>query len=177
MTLQLDDLIDYPVQGIYRIINRAIPRVYIAHSDNTLIHLSVLISGLKTNRLYAALYKDIETYGTEMFEVRIIETYDTPVSQEHLRIRLYSLCTEYESEGYTLYNSYKGLQYKVTTRIGQYSWVYVEACYKPNRRVVIGVFKDIQEADRFVASINLAYPPIPSNNELTQKFKNKMNQV
>lgn len=167
----------FPVQGIYIIRNTAIQRCYIAHSTNMLKHLSTLISELKTNQLYRSLYKDIETYGIDRFEIFHIETYASSVSTEYLRIRLHTICTGYESSGYTLYNSYKGLQYTLTTRIGEYSKIYVEANYKPNRKVIIGVFDDVVEADKFVSCTNLSYPPITHDNQLTKLYFRKYGSI
>lgn len=136
-------------QGVYIIVNEAIRRAYVFHGTNMLDSIKRHMSDLKTSEKYKVLYTDIETYGLETFELKVIETYDGTKTDDYLRVRLRHVCDQLETSGYTLYNAYKGIRYRVNTYVGADMNIYVELISSTDKREIVGVFSKVKEADEF----------------------------
>lgn len=170
--LHLTDLVLYSQQGVYIIVNERLKRCYIAQATNMLGSIQ---------RVITELNEEIETSDAK---VEILETFDNKASGELLRLRLGYYCRQYAKAGYTLYNAYKGLSYRLNTFIGQYDLIYVEVVYSSNKREILGVFNDVSEADRFVKEscessgatqqvTQTSKLPTFATNELSLKYRNR----
>jgi hypothetical protein len=169
--MKLHSLVQHTNKGVYIVINHDLKRCYIACSTNILGSIERLIRDFKTDKKYGDLYKDYTT-NLETFDIQILETIEEDCKSDYLRVRLAYWCKQYEDNGYTLYNAYKGLIYRVNTVVGQHNKIYVEVVGKADKRIVVGVFDKVYWADKFVQEKLSTFPiyPVYATNELTIKF-------
>ncbi len=135
--------------SIYCIINEEDKKVLFGYTTSIASHIGFLHSNLP---------KEIQEDRNKV-QFKLIETYNKK-KELYLKARVDELYKEYIDLGYTLYTSYKPLQWElyvsieVDTRV-KYDYVprpYIKLKTSHNRRYYIKVCDTLQEAEQFVSS-------------------------
>ncbi len=143
--MQLKDIGTFNQSGVYALINHQEKRLYLGCSKDMLKALIRILDDLKTNKQYSELLKDYDK-----LEFCTIETSPSTSSMAYLRLRLGYFRILWENNGYSFYNSDKGLRLRVNSYLGSDSKVYVEVVSQSNKRIIVGVFNRVRDADSFI---------------------------
>lgn len=163
-------MFNIPRSGIYCLINHKKKMLYIAYSKDICTSLSRIVKDIKDkNIIYKQMIKDVKKLEFEYLED--INNCDTTLDI-HLKLGFY--IDKYKHLGYTLYNNrYKHLQLKVSIiPSNDLKFVHVTLVSKTYKRIVVGVFESIYEAQEFATvfdNMDLV-KPIYAINDLTRNY-------
>lgn len=168
-------LLNLPIAGLFALIDENNKRVYLVHSSN--------IRGA-LNRIIDDLHYKINL-PQELIENRFNLKLEVLEEQFDRRTRLgrYSYYVDkYRNNGYTiLREDYIPLQYKLDIQIRDYhdlvgrnnKRVFVELVSKGRQRIVVGIFRTMKEANKFIKETygdSKYLTPVYANNRATREY-------
>lgn len=173
MLTQLSNLIQ---SGIYCFKNESDKKIYLGHSSNILNAIQKHLTQIKYGVHHL---RDLQS-DIDKCQFSIIETIeDTTVRLT----RLAYYCDQYRSEGYTLFNKYKGLKYTVRSGIEFINietnlpkhYLSVSLINRNHDKIIVGLFNNDTELNEFIwMYYNEEYPiPVYCNNKLTKLYYKK----
>lgn len=159
-----------PRSGIYSLVNEKDKRVYISHSKDICTSISRLLRDIHSkNIVYKQMIKDAPKLQFNKLEN--INNYDTLVD---IHTKLDYFIQGYKQRGYSLYNTkHKYLQLKVSIEVGEdLDVVYVKLISSLHKKIVVGVFEKMYEAEEFATLFETmdVVKPVYAINELTRKY-------
>lgn len=166
--LFLFQLADLNRPGLYALTNVLDKKVYIGYGKSMLKSVTRLLDDLKTNKNLSKLAGD-----SNSLVFSVIETCLDQNSMAYLRLRMGVHRSQYKDNGYSFYNSDKGLRLRVNSYLDLDGYIYVEVVSQSNKRIVVGVFKRVADADNFIkrhyqGTIGTI---VYSDNRLTERYK------
>lgn len=152
--MTLEELINAKPVSIYCIINEEDKKIYITYTIETICSIMYNIKKLSD----MSLPNREMLFDRDKLSIKIIETYKRR-NRLYLKWRVHELCKEYKELGYTLYNAYKPLQWKlyigVSKAIPDGTGVHYKAIVKlkTSANVVYDIreFSSLEEAQTFVS--------------------------
>lgn len=172
-------MLNTPSKGIYCLINHRNKRVYLKYSQNICMSLSRVLADIRSkNTIYKQLIKDVKKLQFLYLEDININEDDLSL---HLKLDFY--VQKYMDLGYSLYNNkHKLARFKVAIEVTEdlKSVHVVLTSRNRKKRIVVGVFDKMYDAEEFAASFDAmdVIRPIYAVNELSRKyFLNESNQV
>jgi hypothetical protein len=156
--------------GIYCLINESKKRVYISYSKDIITSLSRIVRDIRSkNVIYKQLIKDVR--GLEFLLLEDINIYDSEID---VCTKLDYFITLYKQLGYELYNDkYKLQKFKVSLEVDlNDNLVYVKLVNKRYKKIVVGVFDKMYDAEEFATLFETMdiIKPIYSINNLTKSY-------
>ncbi len=155
-----------PDKCVYGLFNDQGKKVYIGYSNNTPKTLCNNLLDLKYSN------KDFN-----LLEFKIIEAIE---DSNRLKVRYEYWVSHYSNEGWEMYRNFKAVQYKLRIEVkndelvkgGGNVLIYVKLVSRGYREVVVGVFDDLDECNKFVAdNYSNIIDVIFCSNELTIKYR------
>ncbi len=158
-----------PRSGIYGLVCHKSKLVYISHSKDICTSISRLLRDIHSrNCIYKQLIKDASKL--EFIKLENINNCDTLVDI-HTKIDFF--VQRYKQEGYSLYNTkHRYQQFKVKIEVGSDFLVYVKLVSKLYKKIVVGVFDKMYEAEEFATVFDTMdiVKPVYSINDLTRNY-------
>lgn len=143
--MKLGELLQLNIPGVFALINPVDKKIYIGVGVSMLKAVIRLLDDLTTNKAYSEIGADLRH-----LQFTVLENCDRSLTRHGLGIKLAWWVQKYEQEGYGLYSSNKGSRLRVNTFLDASGHVNVEIVSGGNKRVIVGVFKRVKEADQFV---------------------------
>lgn len=156
--------------GIFCLINESKKRVYISYSKDIITSLARMVRDIRSkNVIYKQLIKDVRSL--EFLLLEDINIYDTDIC---IHTKLDYFITFYKQLGYELYNDkYKLQKLKVSLEVNlNDNLVYVKLVNKRYKKIVVGVFDKMYDAELFATVFEIMdiVKPVYSINELTRTY-------
>jgi len=115
----------------------------------------------------------------DKLDFRVIEKIDDPVK---LRVRYQYWVSDYSNKGWVMYRDYKAIQYKVridirndeTKGYNAKYLLYVKLVSRGYKELIVGVFDNLEECNKFIELNYSNINDIVYSNELTKKYRKSL---
>lgn len=174
--MKLDFFDNLSKSGIYALCNEKTKKVYIGSTSSFLTSINRNLIDIKAdNHKYISLqdYPDLYVVFLEEINSRNMNP----------KIRVAYWVDHYKNLGYALYRTYPGLRYKVRIDISHDfrfpntdPLIYVRLVDRSNKKIVVGIFESMSEANSFVAttySQSLITTISYMDNNLTNEYRSQ----
>jgi hypothetical protein len=170
--VNFNEFLQYPLCGIYALVNSTDGKVGVFYAKNI---LSSLVKHMKDIQENIHPIKGLIT-DKDKLEYKLLEVIPDPIN---LYLKHGEWHSKYADEGWKLYNKRKPTKYTLLSTIEQYHIVvYLKG--QSGSRTIVGVFGKVNESEEFIKNFypdrNKVRQVIFCNNKETKKYYKNLNE-